>query len=246
MYLEKLSPDQSGNGFISEAAVAYSILRSYGIDDQVADLLERSLNCCTREVQLETALAQGPFMFKTDSQRRRIEDVLKCTFSDTTDPLKENSNLWAAGDLLSFNYLNHTITEEKDRMIEDAQVSYLLAALSLAFWSRSTVRRHARAISFVPMQEIAIRTASAGNWNELSDIAGEFAASQLAEEIYHSAKNWNFDLDLKLKKLINRLLETYIVMKNPDAVMEAALRIYRDIYGVDLRRLNPASKSSIA
>ncbi|MCL5073787.1 MAG: hypothetical protein M1308_23270 [Actinobacteria bacterium] len=232
-----MSPDQFGNGgsIDNERGGAHRILTEHNIFGRAADLLERSLICYSREHQVTKAVAIGTFMFDTSSQRTGIVDHLRRASRNTKDPLMENRGLWDTGNFLTFNILNHTISGERGKIIEDAQVSYLLAALSLAAWGKTKKKdATAKEVNPLPMNKVAEKAVSATDWKELSAGAREFANSRLAKHVHDIAEE-SMAKDTGLKTIIDRLLEAYAIMEDPDAVMEAALEIYEKIYGINLR-----------
>lgn len=258
MYKEKLAPDQPGGDVLmksDKSNIVRDILRAHGIDrGRLTDIFVKSLACYERiDMAARAALNRETFTIDRESRDRRnlIEKGLVKGSPDTKDPLVENNNIWSLGNLIAFDYLNYTITGEREKMLEEAQVIYLLAALSLGSLEKTKKEPNARTVSAgmkTQLKGIAQKTAGVRKWDELSDIAQGFSTSQLAEEIYEVAKVWNgdsFDSFNGPGRVIVKLLETHTVIKNPGAVMAAARRIYEDIYGIDLSRLNLPEKSSV-
>ncbi|MDO8658261.1 MAG: hypothetical protein Q7K55_05960 [Candidatus Levybacteria bacterium] len=250
---EKSAADQLGEDIVmksDKSDIVRDVLLGHGtVGERLVDIFVMSLACGERiDMATRAALNRETFTIDRESRDRRklVEEGLIKGNPDVYDPLVENNNIWALGNLIAFDYLNYTITGEREKMIEEAQVIYLLAALSLGSLERTKKERNARTVSAgikTKLRIIAQKTAGARKWDELSGIAQEFATSQLAEEIYDVARVWNGDYFNSFNgpgRIVVKLLETYTVINNPDAVMVAARRIYKDIYGIDLRRLNPA------
>lgn len=230
--------------------IAKEILQANGIQGRGMTMLELSLVASLRESEAQSVLQQKPRSFNTDAERSFIERRVQETNTETVNPLWTNKEVWESKNSLSFDYLQHTFTGRKDEMVKDAQVVYLMSALTLGSWGKTRGQVYTETVDLqieAGLQDFARRTANARDWNAIVAVAREFAESPLAEKVHNVAEVWNenyFNPNSKSGTAVDDLLETYIAIKHPDAVMNAAKQIYKDAFGLDLDKVRPVEIKS--
>lgn len=244
------TPDQSVSKPKSNLAIAEEILTANGIQGRARTMLELSLVSVLTEDMARAVLEQKPRFFDNNLERSMIERDIQEANADALDPLWTNREVWEGRDLLSFDYLDHTFTGRKGEMVTEAKVVYLLSTLTFGSWGKTrgeayteTVDSHMEA----QLQDLARRTASSQNWDEIVAVADGFANSPLAEQVHRVAEVWNeryFDPRHKPGSAVDDLLETHVAIQNPDAVMGSARQIYKAAFGLDLDHVRPVEKSS--
>lgn len=225
--------------------IAKEILQANGIQGRGMTMLGLSLVASLRESASRSVLEQKPGRFNTDAERSLIEKRVRETNTETVDPLWTNKEVWESRNFLSFDYLQHTFTGRRDEMVKDAQVVYLMSALTLGSWGKTRGQAYTETVESqieAGLQGFARRTANAKDWNAIVAVSREFAESPLAEQVHNVAEVWNedyFNPSSKSGDAIDDLLETYIVIKRPDAVMNSAKQIYKAAFGLDLDQVRP-------
>lgn len=213
-------------------------------------MLELSLVSVMRELAADLVREQRPGVFNTNTERTLVERDIQAAKAEVADPLWTSREVWESRGELSFDYLDHTFTGRQDEMIKDAQVVYLLSALTLGSWGKARGEAYVETVDShmeTQLQDLAKRTASAQNWNEIVAVADEFANSPLAKQMHHVAEVWNeryFDPNTRSGSAVDDLLETRVVVQNPGAVMDSAKQIYKAAFGLDLNQVKPVEKPS--
>lgn len=174
--------------------IAEELLQANSIQGRGMTMLGLSLVASLRESASRSVLEQKPGRFNTDEERSFIEKRVRETNTETVDPLWTNKEVWESKNFLSFDYLQHTFTGRRDEMVKDAQVVYLMSALTLGSWGKTRGQAYTETVDSqieTGLQDFARRTANARNWNAIVAVAREFAESPLAEQVHNVAEVWN-------------------------------------------------------